>query len=187
MPDSQANGGRGLYYGWWIVIVCAIGLSTGPGQFLFGSLGLFIIPLGDEFGWGRAEISLALTFFTITTALFIPLAGNLVDRFGSRKVLLPSIVHYAENDTLVVDAASALQAADPCNPIASIKRLMGRGSEDVTRLANALPYELVERDDSNVPRIRTGRAFEFAVTAVFCRLTVNSPQILPENPNPSVV
>ena len=89
--DQSQRGGR-IYYGWWIVTVCAIGLSTGPGQFVFGSLGLFIIPLGEEFGWGRAEISLALTFFTIALALCIPIAGNLVDRFGSRRVLLPSIV-----------------------------------------------------------------------------------------------
>ena len=88
----QEQGGGRIYYGWWIVVVAAIGLSTGPGQFMFGSLGLFMIPLGEEFGWGRAEISLAVTFFTITLALCIPVVGNLVDRFGTRRVLLPSII-----------------------------------------------------------------------------------------------
>jgi predicted MFS family arabinose efflux permease len=84
-----------IYYGWWIVATAAVGMSTGPGQFAFGSLGLFMIPFGEEFGWNRTEISLALTFFTASLALSIPIIGRLVDRFGSRKVLLPSLVVFA--------------------------------------------------------------------------------------------
>lgn len=84
-----------IYYGWWIVATAAVGMSTGPGQFAFGSLGLFMIPLGDEFGWSRTEISLALTCFTVALALSIPYIGRLVDRFGSRKILLPSFTVFA--------------------------------------------------------------------------------------------
>jgi len=84
-----------LYYGWWIVATSAVGMSTGPGQFAFGSLGLFMIPLGDEFGWNRTEISLALTFFTAALALSIPVIGRLVDQVGSRKVLLPSFMVFS--------------------------------------------------------------------------------------------
>ncbi len=84
-----------IYYGWWIVATAAVGMSTGPGQFAFGSLGLFMLPLGEEFGWNRTEISLALTFFTIALALSIPYIGRLVDRFGSRKILLPSFAVFA--------------------------------------------------------------------------------------------
>ena len=86
---SEARKPSSIYYGWWIVATAAVGMSTGPGQFAFGSLGLFMKPLGAEFGWSRTEISLALTFFTLALALFIPYIGKLVDRFGSRKVLLP--------------------------------------------------------------------------------------------------
>ncbi len=84
-----------IYYGWWIVATAAVGMSTGPGQFAFGSLGLFMIPLSEEFGWNRTEISLALTFFTVSLALSIPYIGRLVDRFGSRNVLLPSLAVFA--------------------------------------------------------------------------------------------
>jgi MFS family permease len=86
---------KSIYYGWWIVATAAVGMSTGPGQFAFGSLGLFMIPLSEEFGWSRTEISLALTFFTISLALSIPYIGRLVDRFGSRKILLPSFAVFA--------------------------------------------------------------------------------------------
>ncbi len=84
-----------IYYGWWIVATAAVGMSTGPGQFAFGSLGLFMLPLGEEFGWNRTEISLALTCFTVALALSIPYIGKLVDQFGSRKILLPSFTVFA--------------------------------------------------------------------------------------------
>jgi predicted MFS family arabinose efflux permease len=82
----------GIYYGWWIVATAAVGMSTGPGQFAFGALGLFMIPLNEEFGWSRTEISLALTSFTVALAFTIPYIGKLVDQYGSRKILMPSII-----------------------------------------------------------------------------------------------
>ena len=86
---------RLVYHGWWVVAVAALAMSTGPGQFAFGALGLFIKPLGEEFGWDRAQVSLAATYFTIALAFSIPVIGQLVDRYGSRKVLLPSILVFA--------------------------------------------------------------------------------------------
>lgn len=83
---------RKLFYGWWIVAAAMVGLSAAPSQFAFASLGLFIVPFGDEFGWNRAQTSLALTCFTVSLAICLPLAGRLVDRVGSRRVLVPSIL-----------------------------------------------------------------------------------------------
>jgi MFS family permease len=91
-PLASKNKTGGIYYGWWIVAASVIGLSTSPGQFVFGSLGIFTLPLNEEFGWNRAEISLALTFFTISLAITLPFIGRLVDSYGSRKVLLPSML-----------------------------------------------------------------------------------------------
>ena len=73
-----------------------------------------------------------------------------------QRSLLPSVVHFgAESAPQVGYEAQALQGDDPTNTVASVKRLMGRGSEDVKRLANVLPYQLVDAEDSSVPRIRT--------------------------------
>ena len=69
--------------------------------------------------------------------------------------LLPSVVRYgADGNTIVGEAALAAAHHDPLNTIASVKRLMGRGVEDVRRLGKALPYEFVP-GDSSMPRIRT--------------------------------
>ena len=83
------------YQGWWIVVVAAIAMSTGPGQFAFGAFGLFIKPLGEEFGWDRAQVSLAATWFTIALAFSIAIIGQFADRYGSRKVILPSVLVFA--------------------------------------------------------------------------------------------
>jgi len=83
----QSRAGR-----WWIVAVAAFGLSTSPGQFAYGAFSLFIEPLEQEFGWARAEMSLALTLFTLCLAVTLPFIGRLVDRYGSRRVLAPSML-----------------------------------------------------------------------------------------------
>ncbi len=94
MPDDKETAPRGAYYGWWIVAAAAVGMSTGPGQFAFGALGLFMLPLSSEFAWSRTQISVSLTCFTVALAIAIPQIGRWVDRYGSRKVLLPSILAF---------------------------------------------------------------------------------------------
>ncbi len=51
-----------------------------------------MLPLGEEFGWSRVQISEALIPFTIASMLALPVAGRLVDRLGARRVLLPALV-----------------------------------------------------------------------------------------------
>lgn len=69
--------------------------------------------------------------------------------------LLPSVVRYlAEGTPVVGHEAKAGAAKDPLNTIASVKRLMGRGKQDVRTLGGHLPFEFAD-DESSVPRIRT--------------------------------
>ncbi len=68
--------------------------------------------------------------------------------------LLPSVVHYEKDGHTVGYEAKQFAAKDPLNVIASVKRFMGRGLEDIRHLGDRLPYEFVNTD-SAVPRIRT--------------------------------
>ncbi|MGB5340180.1 MAG: Fe-S protein assembly chaperone HscA [Gammaproteobacteria bacterium] len=80
-------------------------------------------------------------------------ADTLPDLEGEH--LLPSVVRY--NATASPDVGrSALAAAtsDPLNTIASIKRLMGRGVEDVKHIGTELPYDFIA-GSSNMPLLRT--------------------------------
>ena len=51
------------------------------------ALGLMLKPMTDDLGWSRSTLSFAVTFFMFTSALALPLAGRLVDRYSPRWVL----------------------------------------------------------------------------------------------------
>ncbi len=68
--------------------------------------------------------------------------------------LLPSVVHYRADQVTVGHAASSAVLADPLNTITSVKRLLGRGLDDVKSLGSRLPYEF-QQEETAVPRIRT--------------------------------
>ena len=80
-----------VFYGWWVVLACALGLFLGPVPILIFSFGVFLKPLAAEFHSGRAAISFALTLHNTIYAFGIILAGRLVDRFGARRVILPAM------------------------------------------------------------------------------------------------
>ncbi|WP_422465559.1 Fe-S protein assembly chaperone HscA [Endozoicomonas sp. ALC013] len=56
---------------------------------------------------------------------------------------LPSVVHYGEQGIDVGNSAKASALIDPGNTIVSVKRMMGRGLEDVDALGGVLPYRFV--------------------------------------------
>lgn len=79
-----------LFYGWTIVGVSVIGLATGWAAIGVFAFGAFIKPLEMEFGWGRGEISVAQAVINLTGIAMAPVLGILVDRYGIRKILVPS-------------------------------------------------------------------------------------------------
>ena len=85
--EKSAGEGKGLYYGWVIVAVMA---TAGAVSMAMGSLnfGLFIKPMGDTLGIGRAWFGWAQTVRQVSSAVTSPPVGWLIDRYGSR-VMLP--------------------------------------------------------------------------------------------------
>ncbi len=80
-------------------------------------------------------------------------AESLADKNGIH--ILPSVVHYADNNEIVVGTSALTHATtDPLNTLASIKRIMGRSVSDLSTLQGYLPYQFADQD-SNVPRIQT--------------------------------
>ena len=80
-----------FFYGWVIVFVMAVASAVGMGM---GSLnfGLYIKPMGDELGIGRASFGWASTVRSISSAATSPLIGSLLDRYGARWLLAGSII-----------------------------------------------------------------------------------------------
>ena len=79
-----------IFYGWKIVGVSIVGLATGWAALGIFSFGQFIKPLENAFGWSRGEISNTLLVINLTGICMAPVLGILVDRFGVRRVLVPS-------------------------------------------------------------------------------------------------
>ena len=84
-----------IFFGWWIVVAAAAGLAFSPGPVAFYSLGVFMQPLMDEFGWATADVAFAITILTTAIILTTPLIGFAVDRIGPKRVLLFSMVAFA--------------------------------------------------------------------------------------------
>ena len=71
----------GVYYGWRIVAVAFLTHCLTVGC-VFYSFGVFFTPLIREFGWSRAQLSWGFSSVSIVGALWAPLAGRVVDRYG---------------------------------------------------------------------------------------------------------
>jgi MFS family permease len=80
-----------IYYGWWIVLASFVVAFYVAGTIFYGFTA-FIEPLADEFGWSYTQISLAASLRGLEMGLLAPLVGILVDRFGSRRLLLSGVL-----------------------------------------------------------------------------------------------
>jgi len=77
----------GLYYGWRMIGLVALIRTIGGGLHGYGFT-VFFLPISTELGISRAATSLAFSLARAEGAIEGPLAGYLVDRFGTRPVLL---------------------------------------------------------------------------------------------------
>lgn len=59
------------------------------------SFGVFQIPIADEFGWMRADFSLAIAIQNLAWGIGQPIFGALAERFGDRRAIVVGALFYA--------------------------------------------------------------------------------------------
>ncbi|MFM0210704.1 MFS transporter [Paraburkholderia sediminicola] len=91
VKESLRNTSGSVYAGWLTVMASIIGLALGPSTLLVFCFGTFVTPLSHAFGWSVASISVGATILTIMSTVTSVLQGQLVDRFGGRRLALISI------------------------------------------------------------------------------------------------
>lgn len=91
--SAPATSGQEWRNGWPVVIAAMAGFAL-TSCFTF-SMGAFIGPLEQEFGWTRAQISMGMTVVTFTGALLTPPVGMAVDRWGPRRLGVPGSLAFA--------------------------------------------------------------------------------------------
>jgi len=106
------------------------------------------LPHEDERG-----LAVGIDLGTTNSVVAIARASSVeVLRDARGLALLPSVVAYGER-ILVGDEARALLLDQPDRVVSSIKRLMGRGAEDLKSLAGVLPYELGPPAEGGMARL----------------------------------
>ena len=82
---------RGTYYGWWLVPATGFThiITSVP---LFHSMGMWFVAMESAFGWNRTQLSLAFAFTRIEGGILGPIEGWLVDRMGTRRMVLIGLI-----------------------------------------------------------------------------------------------
>lgn len=96
MADSARSEWKSF---WFLPIAAALGYATSVIHVY--SIGPFMEPLTQEFGWSRAQISSGVTIAAFISAVFCIPIGMLVDRIGPRTVGLVGIVAIASTYALL--------------------------------------------------------------------------------------
>jgi MFS family permease len=79
-----------IYRGWWVVAVVTAVLAVSSGaRFLYG---VVLKPVSEEFGWSRTDLAAVVTINVIMISILQPIVGILVDRWGSRPLILLGII-----------------------------------------------------------------------------------------------
>ena len=80
-----------VFYGWWLVLITLF-LNATTGSPVFGGVGVWVYAFENEFGWSRAQLSLAFSIGQLEGSVVGPLVGIVVDRVGPRKVVLAGVL-----------------------------------------------------------------------------------------------
>src|SRR5262245_30369935 len=78
----------------WIVVasVTLILTATSGARFLYG---VVLKPVSEQYGWSRADLTIAVVINMVVLSACQPVIGAMVDRVGSRRVLTLGVVALA--------------------------------------------------------------------------------------------
>ena len=80
-----------MYYGWWMVAITSVMSFFASGIF-FRGFGVLVLPIRDQLMITQAQTNLVFSVARAEGGLEGPVAGWLIDKFGNRKVLVPSLM-----------------------------------------------------------------------------------------------
>ncbi len=88
-----------IFYGWFVVAtIFVVIMVTGGAR---SSIGVFVLPMSEEFGWSRSIISFAGAAGILIGGISQPFMGSLYDRIGGRKLILAGILVIGFSFTLL--------------------------------------------------------------------------------------
>lgn len=79
-----------IHYGWIMVALSFV--TTVCSSAAISLPGVLILPISQEFGWGRGDISGAIALMFLLFGVVAPFAGALMQRFGLRQVVATAVL-----------------------------------------------------------------------------------------------
>lgn len=83
-----------LRNGWGTILASSVGVMASCVTLTNYSLGVFIVPLGDEFGWGRGEVLFATSIVSIGAVIMSFAAGWLADKIDITRLIIGSQIAF---------------------------------------------------------------------------------------------
>ena len=83
---------RELAQRWPLIMATCMGIISSSFVLPYYSIGALLTPVTEEFGWSRAQFQAAILFSSGLGAVTSPLVGWLNDKYGPRRVALPSMI-----------------------------------------------------------------------------------------------
>jgi MFS family permease len=96
-----------FFYGWVVVAVAFVTMAIGVNTRT--AFSLLFPPILEEFGWQRATIAAAFSVGFVSSALYTPFIGLLMDRFGPRLVIPFGVLLVSTGLVLATGAATPWQ------------------------------------------------------------------------------
>jgi sugar phosphate permease len=80
-----------LFYGWWVVLA-GTAIMTLMGAFSYYGIGVFFNSIREDLGWNAAALGAALALSRIQGGVLAPFVGVLIDRYGSRRLIMLGVL-----------------------------------------------------------------------------------------------
>ena len=94
-----------IFFGWYLLIASVFCMAMASGV-SFWSLGLYVTPLEEEFGWSRTLLQTGISVSLLVSGLASPLAGRLVDKRGPRFAIIWGTVATCASYVLLATTSS---------------------------------------------------------------------------------
>ena len=79
-----------IHQGWLVALILFFCFTITVGILQY-SFGVFVTPLENEFGWSRTEINGSVALFAVS-GITAPIVGPLLDKYGSKPIMIISIL-----------------------------------------------------------------------------------------------
>jgi MFS family permease len=108
IPTKTPDPPNELAGGWQVLVTTCIGLACSSAVLPMYSIGAFVKPLEATFAWSRAEIQASTVFALSLGGLSAPLVGQIIDRHGTRNVVVVGLIGVSIGFALVAFMTSTL-------------------------------------------------------------------------------